>query len=311
MTAATRPRNYDYRLSKRVIFGLLILLVFYLAALLAPYVAPRDSSLAPLFTNLPDANIPPGAAGHLFGTDYLGRDVLKEAIWGARTSLGVGIISALLAAAFGSLWGTLSAFAGGIIDSIMMRIVDGMLAIPSIILLLALDSLITTPSITSALPPWLLGVLHITSYSYGSLPLVTVVIAISATTWLEAARIARGKILIVKSEEYIAAATAIGTGFWRMIVKHLLPNAGAVILIEATLLVSDAILMESGLSYLGLGLGPSTPSWGTMLTSGQLSLVQGNWWAVLIPGVLITMTVIAVTLVGEGWLEVTGLHKNR
>ena len=193
----------------------------------------------------------------------------------------------------------------------MMRIVDGMLSIPNIILLLALDSLITTPGVTSALPSWLLAILHVTSYSYGLLPLATVIIAISATTWLEAARITRAKILIVKSEEYIAAATAVGTGIWGMITKHLLPNAGAVILIEATLLVSDAILMESGLSYLGLGLGPSTPSWGTMLTSGQLSLVQGNWWAVLIPGVLITMTVIAVTLVGEGWLEVTGLHANR
>jgi peptide/nickel transport system permease protein len=311
MTAGAIPRVYENRRSKRIVSGLIMLSLLSGAALLAPLLAPRQSELAPLLTDLAHANITPGSMGHLFGTDYLGRDVLAQAIWGARASLGVGILSAIVAVVFGSLWGTLSAFAGGVLDSVMMRVVDGLLSIPNIILLLALNSLISTPGISSTLPPWLLSALHVTSYSYGLLPLFTVIFAISATTWLEAARVTRAKILIVKSEEYITAAKAVGTGIWGMVIKHLLPNAGAVILVEATLLVSDAILMESGLSYLGLGLGASTPSWGTMLNSGQLSLVEGNWWAVLVPGVLITMTVVAVTLAGEGWLEMMGLRRIR
>jgi ABC-type dipeptide/oligopeptide/nickel transport system permease subunit len=309
MTAGAGPRKYDYRFSKRFIFGAAALLVLVWMAALAPYLTPGQSPYIPVLTNLELTNIPPFSQGHLLGTDYLGRDILSEAMWGTRASLAVGIIAATLAALFGSLWGTVSAFAGGIVDTVMMRIVDGLLAIPSIILLLALNSLITTPGLSGELPGWLQSALHISSFSYGLLPLVIAILAITATTWLEAARIARGKILSIKSEEYIAAATAAGVGSVRMVIRHLLPNAASLLLVEATLLISDAILMESGLSYLGLGLGPATPSWGSMLNSGQLSLVQGNWWAVLIPGLLITTTVLAVTLLVEGWLEMTGTHR--
>jgi peptide/nickel transport system permease protein len=308
MTAAAKPRQYEYRFSKRMLFGLGGVLLLMFAATFAPYITPPQSQFVPVLTNLTEANIHPGAAGHLLGTDYLGRDILREALWGTRASLAVGIVAAALAAAFGAVWGTLSAFAGGIIDSIMMRIVDGLLALPAIILLLALNSLITTPVLTSALPPWLLSSLHVSSFSYGFLPLATVIIVIASTTWLEAARVARAKILSIKNEEYVMAATAAGAGTFYMVFRHLLPNAASVLMVEATLLVSDAILMESGLSYLGLGLGPATPSWGSMLNSGQLSLVQGNWWAVVVPGLLITTTVLAVTLLGEGWLETTGAH---
>jgi peptide/nickel transport system permease protein len=310
MTAGRKPRVYDYRFSKRMLFGAGILFLLVLMAASAPYLAPAQSPFAPVLTNLSDSNILPGGAGHLLGTDYLGRDILREALWGTRASLAVGILAAAFAAAFGSLWGTISAFAGGIVDNIMMRIVDALLSIPSIILLLALNSLITTPGLTAIAPSWALHLLQVSSFSFGLLPLVTVITAISATTWLEAARIARGKILTIKGEEYVAAATACGASPIRMVVRHLLPNAASVLMVEATLLVSDAILMESGLSYLGLGLGPATPSWGSMLSTGQLSLVHGNWWAVLVPGALITMTVLSVTLFGEGWLETTGAHKS-
>lgn len=311
MTAGANPRLYEYRFSKRMLFGAFCLFFLASAGALAPYLTPAESETAPVLTNLSIINLAPGAQGHWLGTDYLGRDILKEILWGTRASLEVGIAAAALAAAFGSVWGAVSAFAGGIIDSIMMRIVDGLLAIPSIILLLALNSLITTPGVVSFMPPLLLEWLHVSSFSYGLLPLVTVIVAISATTWLEAARIARAKVLIVKSEEYISAAIAVGVTPVRMIFRHLLPNSASVLLVEATLLVSDAILMESGLSYLGLGLGPSTPSWGSMLNAGQLSLLQGNWWSVMIPGFLITITVLAVTLLGEGWLEAAGAHRTR
>jgi peptide/nickel transport system permease protein len=148
--------------------------------------------------------------------------------------------------------------------------------------------------------------LKVTSFSSGYLPLFTVIVVISATTWLEAARISRSKIQSILLQEYISSARALGIGVVRMLFRHLLPNAAPVLLVEATLLVSDAILMEAGLSFLGLGLGPSTPSWGSMLTSAQSSLIEGNWWAVVVPGLLITITVVGVNLVGEGILEGQG-----
>lgn len=295
--------HYSVHFSKRIVFGGLILTAIALLGALAPSIAPIDSAISPLHIDLTRVNLPLFACGHLLGTDYMGRDVLAQAAWGARASLSVGLFAALAAVTFGSLWGSVSAFAGGIVDAVMMRIVDGLLAIPSIILLLAINSLISTPSLVDAMPAWVLSLFRVTQYSFGLLPLFTVVVVISATTWLESARISRAKITAVKEEEYIAAATALGSGPWHMITRHLLPNAAIVLMVEGTLLVSDAVLMEAGLSFLGLGLGPSTPSWGTMLSSAQLSVIEGNWWAVLIPGLLITITVSAVNLLGEGWLE--------
>jgi ABC-type dipeptide/oligopeptide/nickel transport system permease subunit len=188
----------------------------------------------------------------------------------------------------------------------MMRTVDGLLSIPNIILLLALNSILTTPALIKSLPQPLVELLGVNNYSYGMMPLVLVIVVISATSWLEAARIARAKVLALLGEEYLVAARSLGAGTMRTIFHHLLPNAAAVLLVEATLLVSDAVLMESGLSFLGLGLGPATPSWGTMLSAAQLSLMEGNWWSVFIPGVLITMTVSAISLLGDGLLELLG-----
>ncbi|MBS1955515.1 MAG: ABC transporter permease [Cyanobacteria bacterium SZAS-4] len=297
---------YRIRFSKRIVFGSLVLALIAAIALLAPRLAPITYEYSPLSVHLDHINLPPYSPEHIFGTDYLGRDVFAEAIWGSRASLIVGIFAALIAVSFGSIWGSLSAFAGGIIDTLMMRIVDGLLSIPSIILLLALNALLSAPSIVAGMPQPLQSLLHITSYSFGNLPIVTVVAVISATTWLEAARISRAKITSVKAEEYIEAAQALGMSTPRMLFQHLLPNAASVLMVEATLLVSDAVLMESGLSFLGLGLGPSNPSWGSMLTAAQISLTQGNWWAVFIPGLLITLTVGSVNLIGEGWLEMLG-----
>ena len=299
-----KPRHI--RFSKRAAFGVFLLSFMCALALFAPYIAPLNAVSSPLAVHLDLANLAPFERYHWLGTDYLGRDVFSQAVWGSRASLLVGMLAALIAVTFGSLWGSLSAFAGGWVDSVMMRIVDGLLSIPSIILLLSFNSLLSTPGLVMAMPSYLLAWLRVTSYSYGLLPLLTIVLVISSTTWLEAARISRAKIKTVNGEEYIEAAQSIGVSTMRMLFRHLLPNAASVLLIEATLLVSDAVLMESGLSFLGLGLGPSTPSWGSMLSSAQVSLSQGNWWAVLIPGILITLTVVSVNLIGEGWLELFG-----
>lgn len=278
--------------------GFLVLIM--VLALVAPLICPIGEGMSPSRLNLAAANLAPDVHGYLLGTDNLGRDIFRQAIWGARASLLVGILCASISVLIGSLWGSFSAFAGGGIDTVMMRIVDGLLAIPGIILLLSLNSLFSTPVLVKVLPPHFAILLGVNNYSYGLVPLLMVVAVISATSWLEAARITRGKVLSLKREEYLTAAKSFGAGMNRIVWRHLLPNAASVIFVEAALLVSDAMLMESGLSFLGLGLGPATPSWGTMLNQSQLSLMQGNWWAVLTPGLLITLTVSAINLLVEG-----------
>ena len=292
--------------SIRIWIGALLIAFVFSSALLAPAIAPSKTLIWPVPANLEAINLPPFSDGHWLGTDLLGRDILAEALWGARMSLVIGIVAAVAAVTFGGIWGALSAFLGGPIDTIMMRAVDGLLSIPNIVLLLTINTLLTANPFLQAFPEWALRLLKVTTFSSGYLPLFTVIIVISATTWLEAARISRSKIKSILLEEYIYSARALGIGVVRMLLRHLLPNAAPVLLVEATLLVSDAILMEAGLSFLGLGLGPSTPSWGSMLTTAQSSLIEGNWWAVIVPGILITTTVVGVNLVGEGILESQG-----
>ena len=304
---ADAPGNWPIaRLGSRLLAGASALIILVILAMVAPILFPIDSALSPMHLNLNATNLTPGSSGHFLGTDYLGRDVCSQALWGARATLIVSILAATIAASFGSLWGAFSAFAGGVIDAIMMRIVDGLLAIPNIILLLALNSIMSTPTLVNSFPASIAHLLGVNNYSFGIMPLVLVVTVISATSWLEAARVARAKVLALKSEEYLLAAKSIGSSDIRTVFKHLLPNCASVIFVEATLLVSDAVLMESGLSFLGLGLGPATPSWGTMLSSAQLSLMEGNWWSVFIPGLLITLTVGSISLLGEGLLELLG-----
>jgi peptide/nickel transport system permease protein len=287
------------KLSAPTLFGISIFMLLISVAILAPFIAPITSSISPLDVNLAERNLPPFSTGHILGTDHLGRDLFSQAVWGARASLCVGIAAAFLASAFGSLWGGLSALLGKWADLIMMRFVDGMLAIPGIVLILLFQSLVSTPSLVNHLPQWAAGFLHVTSYSYGYLPLVIVIVIIAATSWLEAARLTRAQVLAVLSEDFIEAAVATGIGKIPMLLKHLLPNAQPIVVTETTLLVSDAVLMEAGLGFLGLGLSPDTPSWGHMLGTAQAGLIEGNWWSASVPGILIATLVLAVNLIGQ------------
>ncbi len=297
------------QLNARLLLGSALLFALALLAITAPIVCPISADCLPIDTDLSKCNLPPLSPGYLLGTDSLGRNVLAQCMWGARASLFVGLTAASLAVAFGSIWGSLSAMAGGFVDSVMMRIVDGLLAIPNLILLLVLQSLLTAPQILALLPkPWL-DLMMVNSISNGILPVVTVICVIAATTWLEAARLARARVLTVKSEDYIAAAKALGVSDFQMLFRHLLPNILSIVIVESTLLVSDAVMMEAGLGFLGLGLGPSTPSWGRMLAGAQYSLLNGNWWSVAVPGLLITTTILAVHMVADGWLEILGVNK--
>jgi peptide/nickel transport system permease protein len=279
--------------------GMIIILLISQLALLAPFYAPASSAFSPFVTNLGGCNLPPGASAHLLGTDHLGRDELALAAWGARTSLLVGLSSAIAAVMLGATWGALSAFAGGLIEATLMRVIDVLLAVPGIMLLLIARALVSDVPYRQMMPAPLLHALGINSYSDGLLPVITVILVIASTTWLETARVTRARVQSLKSEEFIEAAKSVGLSTWGIVLKHLLPNAANIIFLEGTLLVSDAILIEAGLSYLGLGLGPSMPSWGSMLNSAQANLLANNWSSVLVPGTLISLTVLSVQLVTQ------------
>ncbi|MDP3722410.1 MAG: ABC transporter permease [Candidatus Omnitrophota bacterium] len=257
--------------------GGMTLAVLAVVAVAAPWISPHD----PLAVNLSDALLPPSARYPL-GTDQLGRDVFSRLIYGTRISLLIGFLSVGIAVFVGTAVGALAGYYGGWLDAALMRLVDTMLAFPSIFLLLAVIALVE-PSI------------------------YTIMAVIGLTGWMGVARLLRAEILSLKEREFVLAARALGASSWRLIMKHLLPNAIAPILVNATLGVGGAILTESALSYLGLGVQPPTPSWGNILNEGRIALGVA-WWLTVSPGLCIFTTVLAFNLLGEGirnWLSRT------
>ena len=252
--------------------GGLILLVLTFAAIAAPWLAPHD----PLQVNLPEALLPPSAAYPL-GTDQLGRDVLSRLLYGTRISLLIGFIAVGIAVLVGALIGSLAGFYGGWVDAVLMRLVDTLLSIPTIFLLLAAIAMLE--------------------------PNILVLMAvIGLMSWMGVARLIRAEILSLKEREFILAARVLGMSSLRLITRHLLPNAMGPVLVSATLGVGGAILTESLLSYLGLGVQPPTPSWGNILNEGRVALGVA-WWLTVSPGVCIFVTVLAFNLLGEGLRE--------
>jgi len=249
--------------------GLLIIIVLASVATLAPFIAPYE----PTAINVYNVLSPPSFA-HPFGTDELGRDVLSRMIWGSRVSLKVGVIAVGIAIFIGILVGSISGFYGGRVDAVMMRFVDVMLAFPTFFLILAVISIIE-PSIS------------------------TIMIVIGITGWMDVARLVRAEFLTLKERDFVTAAKAIGASDFRLILKHIIPNALAPVFVAATFGIAGAILTESGLSFLGLGVQPPEPSWGNILTSGKDNITVA-WWLSLFPGLAILVTVLCYNLVGEG-----------
>ncbi|MHB8843154.1 MAG: ABC transporter permease [Nitrospirota bacterium] len=248
--------------------GLLVLTVF-VVAIFAPWLAPYDPSKIDIKNIL----VGPGSQ-HLFGTDDLGRDVLSRMIWGSRVSLEVGFVAIGIATIIGILLGAISGFYGGYIDSAIMRAVDIMLSIPTIFLVLAVIAILE-PSI------------------------LNIMIVIGLTSWMEPARLVRAEFISIKEREFVTAARALGATDSRIIFKHILPNGLSPILVSATMGVGGAILVESALSFLGLGVQPPTPSWGSLLSSGKDN-IEIAWWLSAFPGLAILITVLGYNLLGEG-----------
>jgi peptide/nickel transport system permease protein len=245
----------------------LVLLVAACAA--APLLAPYPYTQQDLSSTFASPN-----RTYLLGTDSLGRDQLSRLLYGGRVSLAVGFGVAVVGGAFGTVVGTVAGYSGGWFDAVLMRVTDFMLALPALIFLI------------------------VAARVFGdSIP--TVVLIVSAITWMPLARIVRGVTLSVKSQEFILAARASGAGAPRVIGRHILPNVIGPVVVNLTLTVAAAILLESGLSFLGLGIQPPTPTWGNML-AGSKGYVQTAPWLVWFPGLMILITVLCVNFVGDG-----------
>ncbi len=251
-----------------VIGGTLVALVFLLS-IFAPFIAPYNPSTIDIKSIL----VGPSSS-HWLGTDDLGRDVLSRMLWGGRISLQVGFVAVGIATIIGILLGSLAGFYGGWIDSLIMRAVDIMLSIPTIFLILAVIAILE-PSI------------------------INIMIIIGLTSWMEPARLIRAEFITLKEREFVIAAHAIGAADSRIIMKHVLPNGLSPILVSATMGIGGAILVESALSFLGLGVQPPTPSWGSLLSAGKDN-IEIAWWLSAFPGLAILITVLGYNLLGEG-----------
>lgn len=267
------PTLRRLRQTRLVNFGLVILGIVVFCAVFAPAISPYD----PLKQDyLAIAQAPSRA--HWLGTDDLGRDVLSRIIYGSRVSLQVGAISVAIAVVFGAVLGLLSGYMGGVVDEVIMRFVDSVQAFPGLILALGL---------TAALGPSIRNVM----------------IAIGFISSPTIARLARAQTLSIRESEYVSAARVSGASAYRIISRHIWPNATSPIIVQATLLVATAIVTEASLSFLGVGVQPPTPSWGSMLRTGSQYLEVAPWLA-FAPGVAIFLTVLSFNFIGDGLRQV-------
>lgn len=258
-----------FRANRFATAGLVIIAALFVLSLSAAFITPYDPDAIDAWHVL----LPP-SSGHWFGTDELGRDVLTRVIFGARVSLKVGFVAVGIAVVIGTVIGLCAGFYGGWMDAVLMRLVDIMLCFPTFFLILAVIAMLE-PSI------WYIMVI------------------IGLTGWMGVARLVRAEVLSLKSRDFVLAARVLGASDRRIIFRHILPNALSPVLVSATLGVAGAILTESALSFLGIGVQPPTPSWGNILTSGK-DYIEFAWWLSLFPGVAILVTVLSYNLVGEG-----------
>lgn len=260
------------------IIGLVIIGLLVIVALFAPVIAPYDPTKGTLSDRLtPPAWQDGGSTAHLLGTDLLGRDTLSRLIYGARTSLAVAVLAIIVAGTAGSLLGAIAGYLGGWTNTVIMRIVDVAFSFPAILLAMVL-AVVVGPSFFN------------------------IIFVISLVLWAEYARMARGETLRVREMDYVALARVAGVSRTRILMRHILPNVASSLIVLATLQVGIVIIMESSLSFLGVGVPPPTPAWGSMIAEGR-SYVVTAWWLSVVPGVAIVLTVLSFNLLGDTLTE--------
>jgi peptide/nickel transport system permease protein len=281
---------FSFRTSPVAVLAAVVALLCAFCAFFAPWVAPYDPfDLAAL--DLSDARLPPawaddGVSKYLLGTDDQGRDILSALMYGARISLLVGLASVLLSVVIGVSLGLLSGFVGGRVDALIMRTCDVMLSFPSILVALLIDG------VGRALFP----------NAHDTLAFAVLILAISMSGWVQYARTVRGSTLVERNKEYVQAARVVGVAPWRIMFRHVMPNVMGPVLVLATIQVATAILTEATLSFLGVGVPPTSPSLGTLIRIGNDFLFSGEWWITIFPGVVLVLIALSVNLLGD-WLR--------
>jgi peptide/nickel transport system permease protein len=282
---------YNFRRSPVAIVALIVTIVLIFLAVGADFVAPVNV-MDPASANVIDARLPPGSSGmtggtYLLGTDPQGRDMLSAVIYGLRTSLIVGGLSVMIAMAIGVALGLVAGYYGGWFDALIMRIADIQLSFPSILVALLIDGVSRTVMNRAA---------------HDALATTVLIVAIAASFWVQYARSVRGLVLVERDKDYVAAAKIIGLNPLRIIWQHVRPNVMGPVLVIATINLALAILTEATLSFLGVGVPPTTPSLGSLVRIGNEFLFSGDWWISVIPGAALVLLSLAVNLLGD-WLR--------
>lgn len=282
---------HDFTRSPLAMASALIFAGICLAAILAPLIAPMDP-FDPANANVVDARLPPLSDGlfgnyYLLGSDPQGRDILSTILFGARTSLLVGLASVLFAGAVGVVLGLVAGYAGGFVDSIIMRVADVQLSFPAILIALLVDGIARN---------------IISREQHESIAVLVLVFAIGISNWVQYARTVRSVTLVERSREYVQAAAVTGVHSLRIIFRHILPNVLGPVLVIATINLALAIITESTLSFLGIGVPPTQPSLGTLVRIGNEFLFSGDWWISIFPGTTLVVLSLSVNLLGD-WLR--------
>jgi peptide/nickel transport system permease protein len=274
-----------YRRHKLALLGSFVLIVLILGAIVVPIVTGYD----PGKTSILNQYLPPSLE-HPMGTDGLGRDMLVRSMAGGRVSISIGLLAMFLAITFGTTIGSLAGYYGGLLDNVLMRLADIMLTMPTLFVAILLTQLLRA------------GV--VPGFRAGIAPIILVV---AVTSWMSVARLVRASFLSLRKRDFVTAAQMVGAKNFRIMLRHILPNAISPIIVAATLRVGAAIITESGLSYLGFGVQPPTPTWGNMLQHAQSELDYAPWTAIF-PGLFIFLTVIAVNYMGDGLRDALDPH---
>jgi len=253
----------------------LVGVALFVGVVLFAFVGPLLYHTDQIHTNFDQVDLPPGAAGHLLGTDQSGYDVLGRLMAGGQTSLIVSVAAAFLAAVGGSLVGAAAGFSASVVDSVLMRLVDAFMSIPQLFVVIVVATIVV-PSRASLM------------------------IIIASMSWFTTARLVRGEALRIRELEYVEAARSVGSGRPRIVIRHVLPNAVGVIVVSTTFQVADAILILASLDFLGLGIPSPSASWGGMLSTGLQYIYDGYWWLIFPAGGIIMVAVMAVNFIGDG-----------
>ena len=261
--------------NRSAVAAVALLLAIAIPSAAAPLFAPYDPSAQPDIIGL--RSHPPSLA-HPFGTDPFSRDVMSRVLYGGRLSLSVALVATLVSITLGTAYGAIAGFAGGVVEAVMMRILDALLSIPRLLLLIAIFAV------------------------WRQLPLVSFIVIVGFTGWYGLSRVVRGQVLAMKSEQFVVSARARGAGRARVLFRHVLPNVLTPVIVAAALGVGHVILLEAGLSYLGVGVQQPQPSWGNIIQDGS-DQIATLWWISFFPGLAIILTVMAFNVLGDALRE--------